>query len=163
MHSRGTTVSTDSITASLKDLEVFRGLHQRQLTSLVQNAERIVYRAGQNIISEGQPGDGAILIVAGEAEIVEASGERLSQKVAPGSLVGELAMLIEHDYRITVVAKGNVRALKISRDAMYEMMLTDRSLTEHFISRLSSRLSRIAIELRRVDGLLALATEPANA
>ena len=88
---------------------------------------------------------------------------RPRQPVEPGSLVGEMAMLIEHDYRITVVACSSIRALKITRAQMQAHMLAAPSLAEHFVGRISSRLSRVAVELRRIDQMLALAAEPGPA
>ncbi len=163
MQAQGDVVSNEALIATLKDLEVFRGLEQSQLAALVKNAERVVFRAGQPILTAGKPGDGAYLLVAGEAEVVSDEAGPMSQAVRPGTLLGELAMLIEHDYRITVESRSTVRALKFTREAMIALMTADRQLTNHFIDRISARLSRIAVELRRVDEMLALAAQPAEA
>ena len=62
-----------------------------------------------------QPGDGAYLIVSGEAVRMPESRSRAAEPIEPGSLVGELAMLIDHVYGATVVAEGRVHCLKIMR------------------------------------------------
>ena len=155
-------MATDQLVATLQNLEVFRGLDQQQLAEIARKAERIVFKPGQTVVVAGQPGDGAYLLVAGNAEVMpdatHAAG-RPRQPVEPGSLVGEMAMLIEHDYRITVVACSSIRALKITRAQMQAHMLAAPSLAEHFVGRISSRLSRVAVELRRIDQMLALAAE----
>lgn len=159
-------MATDQLVATLQNLEVFRGLDQQQLAEIARKAERIVFKPGQTVVAAGQPGDGAYLLVAGKAEVMpdatHAAG-RPRQPVEPGSLVGEMAMLIEHDYRITVVACSSIRALKITRAQMQAHMLAAPSLAEHFVGRISSRLSRVAVELRRIDQMLALAAEPGPA
>jgi CRP-like cAMP-binding protein len=71
-----------------------------------------------------------------------------------------MAMLIEHDYAVTVVARTSVRALKISRQAMLRLMAEDPDLAQHFVDRIATRLTRLAVELRRIDQMLALAAEP---
>jgi CRP-like cAMP-binding protein len=76
--------------------------------------------------------------------------------VPEGSLLGELAMLIEQTYGSTVVALTSVKALRITRAAMHEMMLDDTRLAEHFVQRISARLKSVAAELRRIDRVLAM-------
>ena len=157
-------MATDPLLTALQNLEVFRGLDQEQLAEIARKAERIVFKPGQTVVEAGAQGDGAFLLVAGDAEVLpderqtnHPRGNR--QPVVPGSLVGEMAMLIEHEYRITVVACSSIRALKITRAQMQALMLAAPVVAEHFVSRISSRLSRVAVELRRIDQMLAIATE----
>lgn len=151
----------ETLLAILKDLEVFRGLGDATLASIVREAERVAFKPGQSIIKDGMIGDGAFVIAGGEADVVD--GEEVLEPVIPGSLVGEMAMLIEHEHRITVVARSPVKALKIPRAAIHALMLQNQTLTEHFVDRIGARLTRVAIELNRVDQALALAAEPAQA
>ena len=154
----------DSLVTTLQNLEVFRGLAPHQLTEIVRQSERIVFRPGQTVVEAECPGDGAYLVVAGNAEVLpDSAGPGSPIQVEAGSLVGEMAMLVEHDYRITVVARSSIRALKITRRQIQEQMLEDRSLAEHFVDRISQRLTRVAVELRRIDQLLALAAENVTA
>ena len=167
-------MATDQLVLALQNLEVFRGLGEDQLAEIARRAERIVFKPGQTVVEAGHAGDGAFLLVAGDAEVmpddardnarnVARSGSGGGQAIEPGSLVGEMAMLIEHEYRITVVARSSIRALKITRAQMQAHMLAAPSLAEHFVGRVSSRLSRVAVELRRIDQMLALAAEPGPA
>jgi CRP-like cAMP-binding protein len=116
------------------------------------------------LIRAGQPGHAGIIIVAGEAVVAADAAAGIGEiEVKAGSLIGETAMLIEHDYRITVTARTSVRALRLTRAAMHELMREDPLLADHFVARLASRLSRVAIELRQIDETLALAAETARA
>ena len=45
--------------------------------------------------------------------------------IAPGSLIGEMAMLVEHDYGSTVVARDRVLCLKLMRAELYAQMQED--------------------------------------
>ena len=155
-------MATDQLVATLQNLEVFRGLGPEQLADIARKAERIVFKPGQTVVEAGHQGDGAYLLVAGDAEVLPDEthpGGLRGQPVVPGSLVGEMAMLIEHEYRITVVARSSIRALKITRAQMQAHMLAAPSLAEHFVGRVSSRLTRVAVELRRIDQMLAMAAE----
>lgn len=139
--------------------EIFQGLSPLQLTEIVRHAERVVYRPGQYIIAAGTPGDAAVVIVAGDAvRLLDGNvgdGAFHAQSIGPGSILGELAMLVEHEHGATVVAHTTVRALRITRDALQAQMLDDPDLAGHFVDRISERLNRVADELRRLDHVLA--------
>ena len=157
-------MAMDSLVTTLQNLEVFRGIAPEQLAEIVRKADRMVFRPGQTLIEAGHQGDGAYVLVAGDAEVLPENGRTHGgQPVQPGSLVGEMAMLVEHEYRITVVARSSIRALKITREQIHAQMQATPGLAEHFIGRISSRLSRVAVELRRIDQLLVLAAEPGQA
>ena len=85
--------------------------------------------------------EAAVLIVAGEAARV--SGPELaarSEPVAVGSLLGEVAMLVETTYGSTVVARTAVRAVHITRDGMQEQMLADPALADRLVQNLANGL-----------------------
>lgn len=153
-------MAIDAFAARLGNIEIFRGLSQQQLSMISRAADRIVFRAGQRIITAGAAGDAAYLMMGGEARAFEADEIAGSGMLVPeGSLVGEMAMLIEHDYAVTVIASSAVRAIRLSRETMHRLMVEDPSLAQHFTERIASRLTRMAVELRRIDQMLALATE----
>ena len=150
----------DALIKPLLRLEIFQGLKPLQITEIARQAERIVFREGDIIVHSGKPGDAAYVVVSGEAVCLKRSGGHVrAEPIEAGSLIGELAMLVEHDYSITVVAKGPVRALKIGREAMHDQMRDDRHLAEHISAKITARLSRLAAELRGIDSRLARVAE----
>lgn len=150
----------ETFAARLGDIEIFRGLSQNRLTQIARDAERVVFRPGQPILTRGAPGDAAYILMGGDAIVLDphaTPGDALP--LEEGTLLGELSMLIEHAYGVTIVAKSNVRCLKLTRDAMLRLMSEDPDLAEHFVSRITSRLTRVAVEMRRIDQMLAIAAE----
>jgi CRP-like cAMP-binding protein len=145
-------MANEALIAPLVRVRLFQGLALGQLSEIARRAERIVYRDGALITEEGDEADAAILIVAGETERV---GAGVREPVEPGSLIGEMAMLIDHVYGSTVVARGQVRALRLTRAAMHQLMEQDRELADHMVARISSRLSTMLEDLRAVDQDLA--------
>ncbi len=85
----------------------------------------------------------------------------MPENVVPGSLIGELAMLVEHDYGSTIVAHDRVFCLKLIRTEMHAQMREDAALAEHFRDRMTERLMQTAEALRRIDDALA-ARSPAT-
>jgi len=143
-------------------LPLFRGLTPLQLAAIARRADRVSYTPGATIIEENGLADAAILIVAGAA--VRVSGPELvthAEAVAPGSLLGEAAMLVETTYGSTVVARSRVRAVHITRESLHELILEDPSLADRLMQNLADRLAQTAAILRRADEFLAQA-EPAG-
>jgi CRP-like cAMP-binding protein len=161
-------MAIDALVKPLLRVALFQGLKPLQITEIARLADRIIYRPGEFIIREREPGDAAILIVSGEA--VRVRGPELQMPAEPvpeGALIGEMAMLIETEHTSTVVARTAVRALRITRESIHAQMKEDPFLANHFLSRISSRLKLLADELRQADQILAhppaLASEAAIA
>ena len=149
-------MAIDKVIAPLLRVPLFSGLKPLQLTELAHRAERMAFRRGSTITKAGSAGDGAYLIVSGDAvRVPEPGSDAQPMPIEPGSLVGELAMLIDHVYGATVVAEGRVHCLKILRSALYEQMQADPALADHFSSALVARLTRVALQMRKIDQMLA--------
>jgi CRP-like cAMP-binding protein len=147
---------SDTFAAPLAQVPVLQGLKPSQLAELARKAERVMFRIGQTIIKAGAPGDGAYLIIVGEAERRD---DGQMSPVQTGSLVGEMAMLIDTDYTTTVTAKTAIRAIKITRAALYAQMERDPGVAEHFVEKISDRLREFTAEVRQIEAGL---TEPSN-
>lgn len=149
-------MTAQQLIAPLKQVALFQGLTPYQITEIARTAERIVFKPGDTIVAAGADGDAAYLIVGGDAVRVEGPAiSGVAEIIAPGSLVGEMAMLIETEHSSTVVARTPVRALKITREAMLAHMAADPSIADHLVARISSRLVSLAEELRSIDQTLA--------
>ncbi len=131
---------------------LFRGLKPLQITEIVRRAGRIIYKPGSIIVREGDAADASVIIIEGDA--AWASSQAMiaeADSVPPGSLLGEMAMLIETTYSTTVVARGTVRALRISREDIHDIMMEDAGIADHFLRCISGRLSLVLQELKGVD------------
>ncbi len=149
-------MSIEALVASLSRLDIFRGLEAHRIHEIARRAERVVYKPGDFLIEDGCPGEAAILIVTGQA--VRVSGPGLAQRahiVEPGSLLGEMAMLIETEHSSTVIARSPVRALRLLRSDILELMAEDTKLADHFVRIIAGRLATLAGELRGIDEMLA--------
>jgi CRP-like cAMP-binding protein len=149
-------MAIDALVKPFLRLPLFQGLKPLQLTEIVRRAERIVYRPGDSIIEEDRAGDAAIVIVSGEAVVIRnGHAEEAAEPVHEGSIVGELAMLVETVHTATVIAKSNVRALRLTRSEMHDLMAEDPALAEHLTHKITARLHVLATELRAIDQALA--------
>ncbi len=137
------------IIGSALKVPLFHGLEPEQMSELVQRAERVVYEPGEALIQNGELGDAAILVVTGRATQFNAfSSTHPYDPIGPGSLVGEMAMLVETTHYLSVVADEPVKALKFHRAMIEAFMGEDPRLADHFVSRIASRLNDLAAEMR---------------
>jgi len=149
-------ISAAQLVRQLARVSLFRGLTPLQISEIARRAERVVYNPGAMIIEENAEGDAAVLIVSGQT--VRVSGPELSSRVEPvaeGSLLGEFAMLVETTYSSTVVARGQVRAIRITRDELHAQIVEDRDLADCLVQEVAGRLSRMSDELREIDASLS--------
>ena len=144
-------MSVDATIALLRRIPIFTRLSDEQITDIARVADKAKFRSGDCITEAGTSGEAAYLLVSGEVERAAAPGQLLP----PGSLIGELAMLVDHAYAATIVAKGRVHCLRITRSAMHGLMLTDPSLADQLSQHITERLRRAANGLMRIDRLLA--------
>lgn len=148
-------MAIDALVKPLLGIELFKGLRPLQITEIARRAYRRIYKPGETIIEASAPGDAAVLIVSGEAVRVSGPDQPAARQPLPeGTLLAEMAMLIETEHAATVIAKTAVRALRIARSDMLEQMAEDPALAEHFVDRIAGRLQAISAELRRIDQTL---------
>ncbi len=147
-------MAINSLVKPFLTVPLFQGLKPLQLSELARRADRIVYKPGEVILEENVTGDAAVLIISGEAVRISGpnAGKHSGAETVPeGALLGEMTMLIETDHSSTIVARTTVRALRISRTELHAQMADDPTLADHFVTKISGRLSALAEELRQID------------
>lgn len=142
----------------LKQLDVFSKLTDDQVMTIVNAAERVVFRPGQVMIEDGHAGDAAYFIVVGFVErLAQPEINRTREHFSHGILVGEMAMLVDHVHASTVRAKSEVKALKISRKMLYSVMTQNPAIADSFIQTIKGRLSVMVERIHEIDRTLEAA------
>lgn len=146
----------DSIVEALRRVELFDGLKQEQILEIAREAERVTFKTGDVIITAETSGDAAFVILSGEALHNRPSDkEGAAEAIEPGSLAGEMSMLIDTQYHSTVTCRGPVLAVKITRAALHAQMARDADLAERLVEKIASRLHVIARQLQKIEHVLA--------
>ncbi len=143
-------MAADANIELLQAIPIFSGLSTSQLAMIAGAARKTFFTEGQAIIKEGQSGETSYVILSGKA-VSRSPDSQFEETLLPGTMIGELAMLVEMTYAMTVTAIERVRALAISRTDLYAVMDKDPSLAQHFADKLMQRLLDLAEELRAVD------------
>lgn len=145
-------MSIERMVRSTLSVPLFYGLDPEQMSALLDKAERVTYQPGEHLIETGEFGDAAIFVVSGRAtQFNPLSSLDPHDPVEPGALVGEMAMLVETQHHLTVVADEPMKAVKFTRAMIQAEMADDPSLADHFVRRIASRLSDLAVKMRALD------------
>src|SRR5262245_18231169 len=99
-------MAIDQLVASLLRVPVFSELKPLKIAAIGREAQCSTFGHGEVIIRAGTPGNAAFLILSGKAACrMGPEPDAPLELIEPGSLIGELAMFVEHVYGATVVAK----------------------------------------------------------
>ncbi|MBI4725289.1 MAG: cyclic nucleotide-binding domain-containing protein [Rhodomicrobium sp.] len=140
----------------LENLPIFHGLSRKQLGSIINVTTKSFFEAGDNLIAKDTAGDAAFLIMTGIARCLDFPGRPCSgDRIGPGALVGEMAMLAGTVHSVTVQAGERLRALTIRREALRREMENDSAIAQQISDNLLFRLQSLARDLRRFDAALA--------
>jgi CRP/FNR family cyclic AMP-dependent transcriptional regulator len=149
---KGFRLALETNSELLGRVPICHGLSKQQLTAIANKGRKTFFAEGAEILKAGEKGETTYLILTGLATTEPAENSKLEPELLePGSLIGELAMLVESTPTITVKAKVRVRAIAIARAELYEVMEADPSIAHHFSQKLLERLTALANDLRRMD------------
>jgi cAMP-dependent protein kinase regulator len=108
--------------AELRELSVFHGLDSEQLNLILEHGEWITAVHGDELVTQGEPGDRFYVIESGRAEIVK-DGVVLGA-VSKGMYFGEVALLRDVPRTATVVASTPMRLFALDREG-FELVVAD--------------------------------------
>jgi flavin reductase (DIM6/NTAB) family NADH-FMN oxidoreductase RutF len=115
---------------------VFSALPPELLQPILDSGVEREIEEGEAIMRAGEAGDAMVLVVEGTATI-ERDGRKVP--VAPGELVGEIAVLDGGPRTATVVAESRVRVLEIGRDDLMRVLEADPKAATALIAVLAAR------------------------
>ncbi|HKJ61938.1 MAG TPA: cyclic nucleotide-binding domain-containing protein [Hyphomicrobiales bacterium] len=141
----------------LGGVPLFHGLSSGQISAVVAKGEKEFFASGETIIKARSRFKAAYLILSGTVETRPSKKSGLQPETYDaGSLVGEMAMLTDTIAAIDVVATERVRALALSREALYKVMEEEPEIAFHLSDKITERLVLLAHDLRELDARLAV-------
>lgn len=141
----------------LRKIPLFTNIDPAKLKLMAFASERLVFRPGQAVVRQGDPGDAAYIIIDGEADVtVDTPGGPL--KVANfkrNDIVGDIAILIDVPRTATVTATSDLTTLKLTKDLFYQLVTDFPEMGVEIMRVLATRLEHTTGQLRE-----ALAARP---
>jgi signal transduction histidine kinase len=152
---------------NLQDLRkspLFEGLSDQELQHLVDNAKPVSLREGEVLMTQGEPGDTAYVVIEGGFEIQKQSGPSVIKIDVrkPGEIIGEMALLSNAPRSATVVAVCDSETLCISQEAFENLLTTSPSATMAVLHWVMTRLGQNESLLHQQEKMAALGTMSAG-
>lgn len=107
----------------LRSLPLFAGIDPARLKLLCFTSARESFEPGEVIFEEGEPGEGAYVIMSGSVT-VEKDDQRFTKEASDCrvAVVGQSSMLAEQPRQATVTALTPVEALRINSECFFKIM-----------------------------------------
>lgn len=143
---------------ALRRVPYFATMDPVKLKLLAFASDRFQLPAGGVICHQGEPGDAAYILLDGEADIVVKTndGRQLTvAKVPKNTFIGEMAVLRNVPRTATVVASTPLVALKVSKDAFFQLLRDQPAFAMELMRELAERLDDTTVQLRDARARLA--------
>ncbi len=129
----------------LHRVPLFHGLAYEHLSLLAFSSERLLFHKNESLARLGHSSSAAYLILDGSANVLDKETSSQNQlTLTKGSLIGELAMLIDYQFSHTIVANEEVEVLQLSRSLVQNLMVQFPDIAEHFSDKIHRRLSHMS-------------------
>jgi len=151
-------MSINSEVETLRTIPMFRTIEPGKLRLLAFISERMTFRPGEIICTQGEPGDSAFIILDGEGEVlVDAGGgeRRRVAEIKKNDVVGEMSLLCDTPRTATVAAVSEITALTISKDNFFRILQEFPEVSLEIMRVLARRLERTTRDLAEVRGQLS--------
>lgn len=130
----------------LSRLPLFSGLTPALLKLLAFTSERRSFAAGDVLFRQGDPTDGAYVVLSGELEavhIADDGSEQLLGRIAPNEVVGELAVICDVPRTAMVRAGPQTSTLFLGQDLLLDLINKDVGVASALLKTTSRRLAQV--------------------
>ena len=138
-----------------KSVWLFNGLRTDEIVEFLQQADKTIAYAGQQIIREGRPGEFVYILLSGHVKVIkQATGkEHILATLEPGQTFGEMSLVEQSPCSATVCAMEECTLLRVSQADFWKMPAVSAKLYKNIAALLSSRLRHsnelLSIDMRR--------------
>ena len=127
--------------AVLANIPLFTGIDSNQLKLLAFHSQPMEFKAGENLITQGEQGEAAYVILEGKVKILlEGDDEIVLAERGKNALLGELSLLSDSVTTATVRAETKVTALQIKKEMFIQLLESDAVVASHVARLISDKL-----------------------
>ena len=125
----------------LANIPLFSGIDSNQLKLLAFHSQPMEFKAGENLITQGEQGEAAYVILEGKVKILlEGDDEIVLAERGKNALLGELSLLSDSVTTATVRAETKVTALQIKKEMFIQLLESDAVVASHVARLISDKL-----------------------
>jgi CRP-like cAMP-binding protein len=125
--------------AQLPSMPLFAEVPSDVLARLVKESDLIELEAGGKLIERGTPADALYTLIEGSVQLIRPQDED-ALMLSEGDIVGISCLLERVDYEGDVTARTRVRALRISKSLLDQLVEDDPALADVLLEVLGRRL-----------------------
>jgi CRP-like cAMP-binding protein len=118
---------------------LFEGLPKTNLRKIADASSSASPRAGDRLMTEGQPGSTFYVIIEGSAKATK--GGRTVKRFGPGDFFGEMAILTSSPRSATIVAETDLVCLVLSAANLRRVLKEEPAIAMRMLDELAERLA----------------------
>lgn len=128
----------------LRKIPMFAKMETSKLKLLAFASEMVSFENGDVVMSAGDSADVAYVIMQGAVNVLTdtSSGPVITGTIEENKLIGELGLLNNAPRVATLVAKGELKAMKITDEMFFRMLRENPEVALDVIRMLSDKLSQ---------------------
>jgi CRP-like cAMP-binding protein len=140
----------------LRRIPLFSKIELSKLKLLAFTSERLTFQPGAMLFRQGDPGDAAYVIIAGDADVIidTPGGPITVAKMHSHDFVGEIAILCDVPRTATIQATSPLTTLRISKELFFRLVTEFPQMAVEIMRELAHRLERTTADLRHVTEAL---------
>lgn len=119
-------------------------LSAEDVEALARFLEPVEARAGQRILSPGEPAEAAYVVERGEVELLVRKGRRraLVAIQRTGGVFGDVPLLCDIPFPFVAVARTEATLLRLDRDQLVDLLSTHPAIALRWLTNVVKRLER---------------------
>jgi CRP-like cAMP-binding protein len=138
-----------AVEARLRDVPFFNALPDAPLRTIAARLKRKRYKPGDTVFREGDPADTLFLVESGRVHVWTSDERQLLASLGPGSILGEIALLLDVPRTATVRAVTACSMLLLTRRSLNELVRKYPSISAELTRELGRRLRSTSRHVER--------------
>ncbi len=151
-------------TIDLRKIPALGRYSDAELARLAEVAPPVLYRDGEYLCREGQPGDACFILAGGKVDVVKElrdGRQKVLASLGSGTIVGQLALLDDTARSASIRALGNAGVLVIQRQAFRDLLASFDSLAIKLHEQVTvAGVRQLRLANEHITRLLATAPAP---
>jgi NTE family protein len=138
-----------AVEARLRDVPFFSALPAAPLRTIAARLKRLRFKPGDTVFREGDPADTLFLVETGRVHVWTSDDRQLLASLGPGSILGEIALLLDVPRTATVRAVTACSMLALTRRSLNELVRRYPSISAELTRELGRRLRSTSRHVER--------------
>ena len=147
-------MSIEDDVALLERVPTLRLLGSASLRMLAIGSEQRIFGHGDVLFSAGEEADAGFIVQRGSFRIDDGAGAEMI--AGPGTLIGELALVVAMRRPSTAVALDNSSVIRISRSLFQRVLESDPAAARRLRDEFATRTSQIASDILMAGAKLSI-------